>query len=98
MISFTRKELGIISGVYGKLVASGEWRDYGISSLKDVAIFSIHRKSSEYPIFRVEKRPNQLERNGLYSVIAIDGRVLKRGSELSAVIGVLNQKLIKLIK
>ena len=40
-VAFHRTELGPIMSLYGRMVAAGEWRDYGISSLKDVAIFSI---------------------------------------------------------
>ena len=29
------------------MVALGEWRDYGISMLKDVSIFSVYRHASE---------------------------------------------------
>ena len=38
-VSFDKKELGKILNIYGKMVALGEWRDYGISILKDFSIF-----------------------------------------------------------
>ena len=41
VVSFQKPELTIILSLYGRMVASGEWRDYGISSLKEVAVFSI---------------------------------------------------------
>ena len=46
-VSFDRKELGVILSVYGRMVAAGEWRDYGIAALPEVAIFSIFRRTSE---------------------------------------------------
>ena len=43
--------------IYGRMVAAGEWRDYALDFLEDAAVFSIFRRSSEMPLFRVEKRP-----------------------------------------
>jgi len=43
-VVFHRIELGQIMTLYGRMVAAGEWRDYGISMLKDVAVFSIFRR------------------------------------------------------
>lgn len=85
----------MIVGLYGRFVAAGEWRDYGISALKDVAVFSIFRRAAEHPIYRIEKRPKLANRQGQYSVIGMDGRILKRGSNLKSVLQVLERKLIK---
>jgi hypothetical protein len=79
------------------MVAAGEWRDYGISSLKEVAIFSIFRRTAENPIYKIEKRPKLRNRQGEYSVVGIDGQILKRGQDLKSVLGILERKLIKLV-
>lgn len=84
-------------GLYGRMVAAGEWRDYGISSLKDVAIFSIFQRTAEHPIYRIEKRPKLRLRQGQYALIGMDGRVLKRGDDLKAVLRDLERKLIRAI-
>ena len=94
-VAFDRKGLAVILGLYGQMVSAGEWRDYGMSFLKDVAIFSIFRRSAEYPIYRIEKRPKLRGRQGMYAVIGMDGRILKRGAELKAVLRVLERKLIR---
>lgn len=96
-IHFHRTELGPIISLYGRMVAAGEWRDYGISSLKDVAIFAIFRRAAEHPIYTIEKRPKLKDRQGMYSVIGMDGRILKRGSDLKSVLRVLERKLIKAV-
>ena len=83
--------------LYGRMVAAGKWRDYGISPLKDVAIFSIFRRTAEHPIYRIEKRPKMLMKQGVYAVIGMDGRILKRGNDLKAVLRVLERKMIKLV-
>ncbi len=97
-VAFSRAELSAILTVYGRMVAAGEWRDYGIDMLRDAAVFSIFRRSSEHPIYRVEKRPKLAGRQGLYAVIAMDGRVLKRGSDLKRVMSVFDKKLIRAVE
>ena len=97
-VTFDRKELGIILKIYGTMVAAGEWRDYGISMLKDVSIFSIYKHSSECPIYMIEKNPRFSKKQGMYSIIALDGRILKRGHDLSKVVKIFNPKLLRLVK
>jgi len=97
LVSFQKPELTIILSLYGRMVATGEWRDYGISSLKEVAIFSIFRRTAENPIYKIEKRPKLRNRQGEYAVVGIDGQILKRGHDLKSVLGILERKLIKLV-
>jgi hypothetical protein len=96
-VAFDRNELGIILGVYGRFVAAGEWRDYGMSFLRDVAIFSIFRRTAEIPIYRIEKRPRLRQKQGQYAVVGMDGQILKRGGDLRQVLRVLERKLIRAI-
>lgn len=98
VVSFHRTELALILGVYGRMVAAGEWRDYGISLLSDVAIFSVFRRAAEHPIYRIEKRPKMADRQGMWSVVAMDGRIEKRGRDLAQVLRVLDRKLIRAVK
>lgn len=96
-VAFHRTELSAILGIYGRAVAAGIWRDYGISMLRDAAVFSIFRHSAEHPIYRIEKRPRLAARQGEYSVIAMDGRILRRGSDLRQVLRVLEKALIRAV-
>lgn len=96
-VAFDRRELGVILALYGRMVAAGEWRDYGLSLLTDVAVFSIFRRTAEHPIYRIEKRPKLAARQGQYAVIGMDGRVLKRGQDLKTVLRVLERKLIRAV-
>jgi hypothetical protein len=79
------------------MVAAGEWRDYGISSLKEVAVFSIFRRTAEQPLYRIEKRPKLRSKQGEYSVIGMDGQILKRGHELKTVLRVFDKKRIRVV-
>ncbi|RTL54086.1 MAG: DUF2794 domain-containing protein [Bradyrhizobiaceae bacterium] len=92
-VSFDRHELGRILNLYGRMVADGEWRDYAIDFLKDRAVFSIFRRASEVPIYRIEKDPRLARKQGAYSVISATGQILRRGHELDRVLLVIDRKL-----
>ena len=85
-VTFNRHELDRILNLYGRKVAAGEWRDYAIDFLKDRAVFSVFRRASEVPIYRIEKNPKLARRQGAYSVISATGLILRRGPELDRVL------------
>ena len=92
-IAFNREELSQILNVYGRKVASGEWRDYAIDTLREKAVFSVFRRASETPLYRIEKAPRLARRQGAYSVIAATGLILKRGHDLARVLRALDRGL-----
>ena len=92
-VTFDRRELDRILGLYGRMVAAGEWRDYAIDFLRDRAVFSVFRRASEVPIYRIEKDPRLARKQGIYSVISASGLILRRGHELDRVLLVIDRKL-----
>ena len=96
-IWFHRTELDQILGIYGRMVATGEWRDYAIDGLKDRAVFSIYRRASEAPTYIIEKRPELARRQGAYSVVNEAGLILKRGHDLSYVLRVFDKKRFSVV-
>jgi hypothetical protein len=92
-VSFNRGELQAILNLYGRKVAEGEWRDYAIDFLTDKAVFSIYRRTSEVPLYRIEKDPKLAKKQGAYSVVVSSGLILKRSHELDRVLNVLDKKL-----
>ncbi len=96
-VTFDRRELNQILQVYSLMVAAGEWRDYAIDHTKDRAVFSVFRNSSEVPLFQIVKTPALKHRQGAYSVVAATGMILKRGHELTRVLGVFDMPL-RLVK
>jgi hypothetical protein len=96
-IRFDRTELKRILNTYGRMVMAGEWRDYAIDFRNEVAVFSVFRRSSEMPLYSIEKRPKLKDREGQYCVVAPGGQVLKRGHDLSTVLRVLDRKLLKAV-
>ncbi|GHF40578.1 DUF2794 domain-containing protein [Seohaeicola zhoushanensis] len=97
-VAFDRREMQEILTLYGRMVAAGEWRDYGISCLREMAVFSVFRRTAENPLYRIEKHPRLRGRQGMYSVVGMDGRILKRGHDLRTVLRVLERKLIRAVE
>lgn len=96
-VRFDRRELDQILRVYGFMVAGGEWRDYGLSHLKDRAVFSVFRRSCEMPLYRIEKIPRRSRRQGAYAIVNASGTVLKRGHDLAHVLKLFDRPL-KLVR
>jgi hypothetical protein len=92
-VTFNRRELDRILGLYGRKVAAGEWRDYAIDFLRDRAVFSVFRRSSEVPIYRIEKSPRLARRQGAYSVISATGLIVRRGHELDRVLRAIDRSV-----
>ena len=96
-VTFHRRELDLILRIYGRMVATGEWRDYAIDHLRDRAVFSVFRRTSEVPLFQIVKTPSLQRKQGAYSVVAATGLILKRGHELARVLTVFDRTL-KLVR
>ena len=92
-MTFDRRELDRIFNLYGRMVAAGEWRDYAIDFLRDRAVFSVFRRSSEVPLYRIEKNPKLARNQGAYSVISATGLIVRRGHELDRVLRSIDKSL-----
>jgi hypothetical protein len=97
VVFFERRELNSLLRLYGRMVAAGEWRDYGIDGLRDCAVFSVFRRASEAPLYRIEKRPALAGRPGAWAVIGQGGMVLKRGHELDQVLKLFDKGRFKVV-
>lgn len=98
LVFFERRELDALLRLYGRQVAAGEWRDYGIAGLRDAAVFSVFRRAAEAPLYRIEKRPALARRQGAWAVIAAGGVVLRRGHELAQVLRVFDKGRLTVIE
>jgi hypothetical protein len=91
VVFFERRELNLLLRLYGRMVAAGEWRDYAIDGLKEAAVFSVYRHSSEAPLYWVEKRPALARKQGAWSVHGQGGMILKRGQDLAQMLKVFDK-------
>jgi hypothetical protein len=54
-------------------------------------VFSIFRRTSEIPLYRIVKDPKLARRQGAYALVAATGAILKRGHELANVLRVIDK-------
>jgi hypothetical protein len=93
-VTFDRRELDRILGLYGRMVAAGEWRDYAIDFRPGMAIFSIFRHTAESPLFAIAKVPKGATGGGNAGYVVYNGpRKLAHGDSLEDVLHVFDRKL-----
>ncbi|HZZ70565.1 MAG TPA: DUF2794 domain-containing protein [Phenylobacterium sp.] len=96
-VFFERLELTRLLSLYGRMVSAGEWRDYAIVGLTESAVFSVYKRSSEAPIYRIEKRPALARKQGAWAVLGQGGMVLRRGHELEQVLRFFDRGRFKVV-
>ena len=96
-VYFERPELVRLLSLYGRMVAAGEWRDYAIDGLADSAVFSVLERDSEYPLYRIEKRPGLARRQGAWAILGHGEMILKRGHELEQVLRFFDRGRFKVV-
>ncbi len=97
-VYFIRPELNLILNIYGKMVAASEWHDYAIDHLDDMAIFSIHRRASEMPMYRVIKEPALANKQGMWRITGMNNQILKRGKDLKQLLSYFDRMLLKAVQ
>jgi hypothetical protein len=97
-VAFTRAELDRIMSLYGRMVAAGLWRDYGLEMGSKFASFSAFRRTAENPEVRLVKDPALRGRQGEWILYGEGGAILKRGHDLANVLSVLERRLLKAVE
>lgn len=90
--------MSLILDVYGRMVMSGQAKDYAIGMHKDQAIFAIFHRHAENPSWSITKTPALARAQGAYCVTGAQGQILKRGKELRQVLKVLQTRRFELVK
>ena len=98
VVFFSRGELDRLLSLHGRMVSQGIWRDYAIDGLRESAEFSVYRRASEHPLYRIEKRPAMGRRQGAWTVFAQGGLILKRGHELDQVLKVFDRSRFRVVE
>jgi hypothetical protein len=98
IVFFERRELTRLLSLYGRMVSAGEWRDYAIDGLAESAMFSVYKRSSEAPLYRIEKRPALARRQGAWAVLGQGGMILRRGHELEQVLRFFERGRFKVVE
>jgi len=96
-VFFERRELNRLLSLYGRMVSAGEWRDYAIDGLSESAVFSVYKRSSESPLYRIEKRPGLARRQGAWAAVGQGGMILRRGHDLEQVLRFFDRGRFKVV-
>lgn len=96
-VAFHKSEMSKILNVYGKMVMSGQAKDYAIGMHRDCAVFAIFRRHAEAPTWRIEKIPSLRNQQGAYIVYGGQNQVLKRGHDLAQVLRVFDTRRFEVI-
>ena len=101
-VHFSKRELARILDIYGRMVAAGIWRDYAIDDTADGAggrvAFSVFRRTSEMPAYRIIQEPRLAKRQGAFAVIGGQGQILKRGKSIENILRVFDGKMLRIVK
>ena len=92
MVTFTRHEIGQLMAVYGEKVGAGQWRDYALDCLPEMAVFSIFRHTSEAPIYKVSKIVTKGKRQSSKFTVSDGDRVVKQSQSLLEVLGYFKER------
>jgi hypothetical protein len=90
--TFSRGELSQILSVYGARVQRGEWRDYAIDSLPNMAVFSIFRSTHEKPVYAVTKISSRSLIKPAQYVVYSGSDVLKQSASLQEILAFLEEQ------
>lgn len=78
-LTFSKNELNAILSIYSYQVAKGKWRDYAMDFLKQMAVFSIFRHSSEQPLVSIIKTRGNTSSGYLYELFFEKKRIARSG-------------------
>jgi hypothetical protein len=60
-------------------------------------VFSVYKRSSEAPLYRIEKRPALARRQGAWAVLGQGGMILRRGHDLEQVLRFFDRGRFKVV-
>ena len=97
-IFFNKTELQLILNLYAKMVASGEWKDYGLSISKREVSFNVYHRTSEFPIYKITKNLKPKNENEKYLKKDVKNETIKKSENLKSLIQKIIWKKLKLVK
>lgn len=84
--TFSQGELSLILGIYGDRVKRGEWRDYAIDCLPDMAVFSVYKSAKEKPVYAIAKIPSRSFLKPAQYAVFSDDKTLTQSSSLNDIV------------
>ena len=96
-IFFNKFELQLILNLYAKMVAGGEWKDYGLSISKREISFNVYHRTSDYPIYKIAKNLNPKNITEKYFIKDSKNKIIRNSGNLENLISKIIWKKFKLV-
>ena len=96
-IFFNKKELKLILNLYGEMVSSGDWKDYGLTISKKEISFNVYKRSSEYPAYKITKNLKPKNKSEKYLIKNSQNIIINHSENLQNLIKKVIWKKFKLV-
>tara|TARA_B100001996_G_scaffold282555_1_gene222916 strand:- start:168 stop:509 length:342 start_codon:yes stop_codon:yes gene_type:complete len=96
-IFFNKKELKLILNLYAQMVASGEWKDYGLNISKKEVSFNVYQRTSDFPAYKITKNLKPKNENEKYLVKNSQNFIINNSENLENLIKKIIWKKFKLV-
>ena len=96
-IFFNKTELQLILNLYGKMVSSGEWKDYGLSISKREISFNVYHRTSEFPAYKITKNLKPNNKHEKYLIKDAKNKTIRNAEDLEILIKKIIWKKFKLV-
>ena len=96
-IFFNKKELKLILNLYARMVAGGEWKDYGLNISKKEVSFNVFHRATENPIYRITKNLNPRSTSEKYLIRDSKNKIVRNSKNLEELIKKIIWKKFKLV-
>ncbi len=97
---FDRREWLRLMDLYGRMVAAGQWCDYGLEQGSERIAFLVFRGQRSVPAFRIVKAMDADQggerRRPFFLLLAPDGRLLRRSRSLATLLAPFERRLLRL--
>ena len=96
-IFFNKNELKLILNLYGEMVSSGDWKDYGLSISKKEVSFNVYHRTSEFPVYKITKNLKPKNYKQKYLIKDSQNKILNNSENLQDLIKKVIWKKFKLV-
>ena len=96
-IFFNKFELKLILNLYAKMVANGEWKDYGLSISQREVSFNVYHRTSDYPAYRITKNLKPKNKNEKYLIKDSRSKIINNSENLESLIKKVIWRKFKLV-
>tara|TARA_B110000196_G_scaffold52241_1_gene42943 strand:+ start:90 stop:431 length:342 start_codon:yes stop_codon:yes gene_type:complete len=96
-IFFNKNELRLILNLYAQMVSRGDWKDYGLSITKKQVSFNIYYRTSDVPIYKINKNLSPKNKNEMYLIKNSKNHIIKSSENLENLIEKIVWQKLKLV-